>query len=225
MSEDDKILIHPKPLKHIYLPRGDTTFQDKNLLFLRNVLNKKGPMTIVEIQKEFERESRNNPDIKPKSDKSIYRYLGSLKDLGIVAQVGKRMYTENDTIKTITLFGVTANFFLIGTYNTPFHRNAKGKLLKRRKGLVEFIGEVLKHQYDGKDPDLDCLEEIMVDIIESSTEILIENFESISLDSIEKLISGQVEGDEGEYLMNLVTWLGLVIARKDLHNEVGKCFK
>ena len=223
MNYDDKVLIHPKPLKNISLPSGDTTFQDKNLLFLRNILKKKGPMTIAEIQKEFKLVSRKNDEIKEKSDKSIYRYLSSLKKLDIVTQVGKRIYTPD--LRTETLFGVTANFFLIGTYNSPFHRKATGKLLKRRRGLVEFIGEVLKHQYGGKEPDLDCLEEIVVDLTESSTEVLIENFESVSLNSIEKLISGEVEGDEGDYLMNLITWLGLVIARKDLHNDVGKCFK
>jgi len=226
-DSEDSIIVHPKPLKHIHLDRGGTVFLDKNLIFLRNILKKSGPMTLEDIQKEFTRESKINDEIKEKSDKSIYRYIGNLKKHGMVTQVGKRLKYQGEQkgLKAETLYGVTAKFFLIGTHNTPFHRNASGKLLKRRRDLTEFIGEVLKHQYEGKQPDLNCLEEIVVDLVESSTKVLVQNFEHISLDSVEKLDIGEVEGDEGDYLMDLITWLGLVIARKDLHNEVGKCFK
>ena len=223
MDYQDFTTINPKPIKHIPTPRDDNTFRDKNLLFLRNVLNKKGPLTVKEIIEEFRLESKHSSDIKEKSDKTIYRYIAELKKMDMVTQVGKRIYVDN--LKTETLFGVTAKFFLIGTHNTPFHRNASGEILKRRKGLVEFIGDVLKHQYGGKKPNLDCLENILVDLTESSTDVLIENFESLSLESIEKLISGEIQEDEGTYLMDFINWLGLVIVRKDLHDELDKCFE
>ena len=223
MDYQDFTAVEPKPIKHIKIPRGYTTFRDKNLLFLRNILNKRGPLTVKEIVEEFKKESEINKEIKEKSDKTIYRYIGILKELEMVTQVGKRIYVDN--LKTETLFGVTAKFFLIGTHNTPFHKDAPEELINRRKGLVEFIGEVLKNQYNGKKPDLNCLENILVDLTESSTEILINNFESLSLEAIERLLVEDTESeDEGTYLMDFIIWLGLVIARKNLHDEVGKCF-
>ena len=178
MDYQDFKTYEPKPIKHIDIPRDDTTFRDSNLLFLRNLLNRLGPLTIKDIVREF----KEGKEVEEKSDKTIYRYIGKLKDLGMVTQVGKRIYV--DDLKTETLFGVTAKFFLIGTHNTPFHKSATGVLLERRKGLVEFIGEVLKHQYGSKKPNLACLERIIVDLTESSTDILIRNFESLSLEAI-----------------------------------------
>ncbi len=219
MEYQDFTTAQPKPIKHIHVAADDTAFRDKNLLFLRNILNKIGPLTVKEIIEEFEKSN----DVDEKSDKTIYRYISKLKELDMVTQVGKRIYV--DDLKTETLFGVTAKFFLIGTYNTPFHKSATGALLERRRGLVEFIGEALKHQYGGKKPNLACLEKIIVDLTESSTEIMISNFESLSLETIEKLIAGEVDGEEGNYLMDFINWLGLVISRKDLHDELGECFK
>ncbi|MHA1199758.1 MAG: hypothetical protein ACTSQF_10560 [Candidatus Heimdallarchaeaceae archaeon] len=219
MEYQDFKTIEPKPIKHIYLSREDTTFQDQNLLFLRNTLNKLGPLTVKDIIKEF----KKSKDVEEKSDKTIYRYLGKLKELEMVIQVGKRIYV--DDLKTETLFGVTAKFFLIGTYNTPFHKSASGEILERREALVEFIGEVLKHQYGGKSPNLKCLEEILIDLTETSTETLIANFEQTSLEAFEKVMEVPTSGDEGTYLMDFITWLGLVISRKDLHDDLGKCFK
>lgn len=218
MEYQDFKTIEPKPIKHIYAPRDDNSFRDQNLLFLRNLLNKKGPLTVKDIVQKF----KESKEVSEKSDKTIYRYIAKLKDLGMVMQVGKRIYV--DDLKTETLFGVTAKFFLIGTYNTPFHKNVTGEVLERRKALVEFIGEVLKNQYPNKKPYLECLERVLVDLTEKSTEILIKNFESTSLEAIEKLLSLQPHIDEGTYLMDFITWIGLVISRKDLHDEVSKCF-
>ena len=219
MESQDFIKIHPKPVKHVYVPRDDTTFRDPNLLFLRNILNKSGPLTMKEIIEEFKKDK----EVEEKSDKTIYRYLKKLKELDMVVQVGKRIYV--DDLKTETLFGVTAKFFLIGTYGTPFHENAEGELLERRKVLVEFVSEVLRHQYGGRKPNLACLEKILVDLVESSTEVLINNFENTSLEAIEKLIAAPPLENEGTYLMDFINWLGLVIAKKDLHDEIDKCFK
>lgn len=219
MEYQDFKTLEPKPIKHISTPRDGTTFRDQNLLFLRNILNKLGPLTVKDIIKEF----KKSKEVEEKSDKTIYRYLLKLKDLKMVTQVGKRIYV--DDLKTETLFGVTAKFFLIGTNNTPFHNSASGELLKRRKDLTEFIGEVLKHQYGGKTPNLKCLEEILVDLTEASTETLKSNFENTSLEAIEKLMNVPVDGEEGTYLMDFINWLGLVIAKKDLHEDIGKCFK
>ncbi|MCE7743290.1 MAG: hypothetical protein GOP50_12640 [Candidatus Heimdallarchaeota archaeon] len=219
MEYQDFKTLEPKPIKHIFTPRDDTTFRDQNLLFLRNILNKLGPLTVKDIIKEF----KKSKEVEEKSDKTIYRYLGKLKDLDMVTQVGKRIYV--DDLKTETLFGVTAKFFLIGTHNTPFHNSASGELLKRREGLTEFIGEVFKHQYGGKTPNLKCLEKILIDLTETSTETLISNFENTSLEAIEKLMNVPTDGDEGTYLMDFVTWLGLVISKKDLYENLGKCFK
>ncbi len=219
MDYQDFKTYEPKPIKHVYIPRDDNSFRDQNLMFLRNVLNKQGPMTVKDIISEF----KENKEVDAKSDKTIYRYLGKLKNLEMVTQVGKRIYI--DDLKTETLFGVTAKFFLIGTHNTPFHANATVELLERRRVLAEFIGEILKNQFGGKKPVLDCLEKIMVDLTETSTQVLIDNFESASLESIEKLMASTPPGDEGTYLMDFINWLGLVISRKDLHDEIGKCFK
>ncbi len=222
MDHQDVITFKPKPIKHIFTITEDNWFSDKNLLFLRNTLNQKGPMSVKDILTEF----KESKEVDEKSDKTIYRYLGKLKDAGIVIQVGKRIFMdEENNIRTETLFGVTAKFFLIGVENSPFHDLESTEAKKARGIITEFVGHVLSNQFKSKKSNTECLEEVLIELVTDSSKVLVENFETSSIEAIEKLIASDIGPSAGNYVMDFINWLGIVLSKRDLYDKVADCFK
>ena len=71
-----KVLSDEKTLK---------TLENPNYVMMLPIL-RKGPMTVQEVTKAF-----NKMADKKRSDKSIYRYLKTLEELGVVATAGQRV--------------------------------------------------------------------------------------------------------------------------------------
>ena len=204
----------PKAIKHIPTIRNDPVFSDPNYLYLRQILNQKGPMTIANIVEEF-KANRNE-----KSIKTIYRYLGKLTDKGMIVKAGKRVYANN---KSETLYGVTAKFFLIGLETNPFTDADDEVMIRVRKTLVDFISFILKNNFDNRDFDQSCFEKKIMEWYSLANSELIKNFETASEDIINKVMTEEMTPDSGRFLMDMIFWLGLVIKRPNLVEELKDC--
>jgi DNA-binding transcriptional ArsR family regulator len=55
------------------------------------LLLRKGPMTVKDITAKFNEEAEKSGSIEPKSDKTIYRYLKVLEELGMIVAGGQRV--------------------------------------------------------------------------------------------------------------------------------------
>lgn len=206
----------PKAMKHIPTERNDPIVFDSNYLFLRRILNNKGPLTIDNILEEY-KEDKNE-----KSIKTIYRYLGKLTDKDMVTKCGKRVYENN---KSDTLYGITAKFFLIGVETNPFTDMGDENMTKIRKILVDFISNVLENNFEGKEIDVECFEKKIMEWYTISNSELIKNIETASEEAINKVMTAEMTADSGRFLMDVVFWLGLIIKRPTLIEEIRGCLK
>ena len=206
----------PKAMKHIPTARNEIILADSNHLFLRRILNNKGPLTISNILEEF-RKDKNE-----KSVKTIYRYLGKLIDKDIVTKCGKRVYENN---KSETLYGITAKFFLIGVETNPFTDIEDEDMIKLRKILVDFICDVLQNNFEGKEIDVECFEKKLMEWYVISNSELIKNIETATEEAINKVMTTEMSPDSGKFLMDVVFWLGLIIKNPTLNEEIKGCLK
>lgn len=72
---------------------------------------RKGPMTVQEITKAFNEISKKSDVIEEKSDKTIYRYLKTLEEVGVVVAAGQRVVmgktaTEKLYMRTARVFEI-----------------------------------------------------------------------------------------------------------------------
>ncbi|MHA1347959.1 MAG: hypothetical protein ACTSVO_00230 [Candidatus Heimdallarchaeaceae archaeon] len=215
-SEDSTPGYAPKAMKHIPTVRNDPIFSDSNYLFLRQVLNQKGPLTINDILEEF-RETNNE-----KSVKTIYRYLGKLTDKGMTIKCGKRVYENN---KSETLYGTTAKFFLIGIETNPFTDIEDKEMIQIRKTLVDFISYILQNNFEGKEIDVECFEKKIMEWYAIANSELIKNFETATEETINKVMTAEMTTDSGRFLMDVVFWIGLIIKNPTLIEDVRDCLK
>ncbi|GAH31585.1 unnamed protein product [marine sediment metagenome] len=206
----------PKAMKHIPTARDDPIVLDSNYLFLRRILNHKGPLTISNILDEF-RDDKNE-----KSVKTIYRYLGKLTDKDMITKCGKRVYENN---KSDTLYGITAKFFLIGVETNPFTDSEDEDMIKIRKTLVDFISIVLQNNFEGKEIDVECFEKKIMEWYAISNSELIKNIETATEEAINKVMTAEMTADSGRFLMDVVFWLGLIIKNPTLIEEIRGCLK
>ncbi|MCK5304724.1 MAG: hypothetical protein KAJ72_05705 [Candidatus Heimdallarchaeota archaeon] len=206
----------PKTMKHIPTEKDDIILVDSNYLFLRRILTNKGPLTISNILDEF-RKDKNG-----KSVKTIYRYLGKLIAKDIVTKCGKRVYENN---KSETLFGITAKFFLVGVETNPFSVIDDEEMVKNRKILVDFICNVLQNNFEGKEIDVECFENKIMEWYVISNSELIKNIETATEEAINKVMTTEMSPDSGKFLMDVVFWLGLIIKNPTLNEEIKGCLK
>ena len=66
-------------------------FKDENLAWVLKILAK-GPITITDIKEAFMKHG------KEKSEKTLYRYLGKLLKIGLIAKAGKRITSVDEGI-------------------------------------------------------------------------------------------------------------------------------
>ncbi|MEA2071488.1 MAG: hypothetical protein U9O98_09385 [Asgard group archaeon] len=180
-------------------------FQDENYMDLL-VFLRKGPMTIDEIEDAY-RLAGNE-----KSIKTIYRYLRTLEEAGLVVQAGKRIVTYENRNKSYTIYTRTAKVFL---------DNVSEILDKQMNRKIKFINILLKDLYDGQVVSEECLRDFLIKIqtkMRNNIKKLFENHSEEASKQIEDLDYHEIND-----LLNLVGWL--VISHKtDIKDEIAKCF-
>jgi predicted transcriptional regulator len=143
---------------------------------------RKGPMTVKEIEKAYNKEAEV-----AKSDKTIYRYLKELEKANLVKPAGQRVILGKTA--TETLFTRTARAFYVQMNVADFWLTDQGY------NLTEAIGRMLSPLFDGSKTDFKKLQQFFYKL---STEQMVE---------VEKLISNlepDNEGDVWELMQDLV---------------------
>ena len=140
----------------------------------------------------------------------------------MVTKCGKRVYENN---KSETLYGTTAKFFLIGVETNPFTDIEDKDMIKIRKTLVDFISNVLQNNFEGKEIDVQCFENKIIEWYTLANSELIKNFETASEEVINNVMTAEMTTDSGRFLMDVIFWIGLIIKNPTLLEDIRGCLK
>jgi hypothetical protein len=216
MTQQDVISIKPKIFKHIKTNPFDSVFRDNNYNFLRSLLRHKGPMTVKDIMLEFKKDKNE------KSDKTIYRYLTRLGEVGLTSKVGKRVIVDdNNKIRTETLYGTSAYLFLIGVESHPFHEKTPSELIHKREVIAKTVGYFLSTQLDGKKFSDEKFTKFLVKRHTEAQEALVQSIESGDEEILE-IVKG-MEYYDTSVILEAVSWLGSILSNPKLHKEILDC--
>jgi len=173
----------------------------------------KGPLTVEELEIAFEKSGNE------KSDKSIYRYLGKLKKVGLVIEAGKRIFTDQDNqIKTQTLFARVAKIIFAPV---RFYEQQEG--IERRS--LELVNEILKERMGLRgSADLKCLKSKMDIIYKRRNKTMKEFFENVDSDKILNLIQ-DFEIHELYPILDFTGWILLFEQHPEFFKDLVECYR
>ena len=176
---------------------------------------RKGPMTVQEITKAFNKMADNSDSIERRSDKSIYRYLKDLEEVGVVATAGQRVIMGKTASEK--LYMRTARVFELRYKYINWMGEEGNEWAERFGTLVSHMLEV------DQVPSVKCIQEFF------------EKWNKARLSTIEKLAS-IVPDDEMETITTCdlreltetfarVYIFSTLINQPDLLDQLRRCFK
>ncbi|MHA2405569.1 MAG: hypothetical protein ACXACH_02305 [Candidatus Hermodarchaeia archaeon] len=110
------------------------------------------PMTVRDLEQAFKDRAAKYGGIEPKSAKSIYRYLKTLEEAGLVVPAGQRVVPGK--MVNETLFARTGQIFLLFNLKPEWWLTAHGKKIAKR------IGKLLAFSFDAKPPPVKALQDL-----------------------------------------------------------------
>ncbi|OLS27040.1 MAG: hypothetical protein HeimC3_05070 [Candidatus Heimdallarchaeota archaeon LC_3] len=212
----DSIIKHPEFIKVIKDEKRVKLLQDETHHKLVGYL-RKGPMTIESLFEAFKRDENE------KSKKSIYRYLKTLKDAGLVEQVGTRTSeSESGDISVENLFGRKAKIFYFFFDESNMMKD--GEQNKKEKKKMDRIGAILEILLKPKYPGL--TKEKIEGILETIGCWQKDELEELSTnDKISEELVNYLEGldwKEINYIMDTYKMFTIFPRLKELDNELSK---
>ena len=124
------------------------------------------PMTVRDLEQAFKDQAKKYGGIEPKSDKSIYRYLKTLQEAGLVVPAGQRVVPGK--MVNETLFARTGQIFLLFNLKPEWWLTADGKKIAKR------IGKLLAFTFDAKPPPVKALQKLFMEY-EAKRQSVLEN--------------------------------------------------
>lgn len=188
----------------------DLLYSDANLGYITKFL-RVGPRTVKELEKDFTKKG-----IK-KSDKSIYRYLKNLIEVGMVAKAGKRITSKGaGELQSETIYIRTAKIFLT--------ENLKKKLGSLEGKDVELFYDTIYSLLAGKFKEKIKTEkgvDNLITTLESKKSKLVHDIlGSANEETMEKI--AKLDWGLLDYLMEYIGWLALSI-EFDVVKEIDDC--
>ena len=210
----DVITYEPVGLKIIDDEKGLQVLKDPNLFPIVAILRQK-PMTVKEIEIAYSEEAKKYDTHEPKSDKTIYRYLKTLEEAGLVRPAGQRVVIGKTA--TETLFSRTAHIFLTTV--------EKSKWWESKEGLefVKKIGNPVAYNIGDFEPDIPCLVKFMARL-DDAKERELANLASAK----DKRLISQLSGKDWHHITKLMYYIGLfsVFLKEPKYVEdLRHCFK
>jgi len=185
-------------------------FHDKDYGILLKFL-RSGPKTIKEIESAYLEEGNE------KSDKTIYRYIKTLDELGLIVEAGKRIYTdENNKNKTVTLYMRTAKVFLdraIEMTSEKLQDEKMSRIFKAYKILLDNLEE-------DKNFTIDCLKDIY-DLVYNEGQDYASQIIEKAGDEVFELLEDLDFSGVNDFLLSL-SWL-IMIYKKDFNKKLDDC--
>ncbi len=183
--------------------------QDKNHYPIVRILSK-GPLTVRELQAEYETLTGIE-----KSDKTIYRYIKNLVDVGLLTNCGQ-LFIPGKTA-TENLFSRTAHFF--------YMRSFKDKIIESEHGekIIETIGNMLLQLLpEKKNYSSDCIKSLILNLSKSNEIHLERSIESKEDQLISDLSNFNL--DEIEFIFKQVVLISSLVSSSEIINSINKCF-
>jgi len=185
-------------------------FSDENLSYIIKFL-RSGPRTVKELEKDFTKKGVK------KSDKSIYRYLKNLIEVGMVAKAGKKITSKGaGELQSETIYIRTARMFLT--------ENLRKKMNSLDEKAVELFYDTIFSLLAGKFKDKmksDKGVDKLINTLETKKFELVNdvlgNADEETLGKVNKLDWGLLD-----YLMEYIGWLALSI-EFDVGKEIEDC--
>lgn len=197
------ITYHPKFIKIIEDDKILEILKDENHYPILKIL-KKQPMTVKELEIEYEKVTG-----KKKSDKTIYRYLKNLEDVGLVMGAGQ-LVTPGKTA-TETIYSRTAMGFYIRDRMKNIREGEMGQ--KIVKAITALLNHILGTNYD--ENEIDNMLKHIDKSHDEMMEKLSDDIENNALESIENLDLREINT-----ILEFTTMIGVLIKNKDLINEL-----
>jgi len=190
--------------------QAETLHGDDNLYYIIKFL-RVGPRTVKELEDDF-----NKKGIK-KSDKSIYRYLKTLIEVGLVAKAGKRITSKGaGELISETIYIRTAKIFLTANLKKKIN-SLEGKDVEL---FYDTVYSLLANKFKDKiktDKGVDRL----IDTLESKKYKLVnEIFGNATEETMEKI--SNLDWGLIEYLIEIIGWLALSL-EYDIVKEIDDC--
>jgi hypothetical protein len=209
MSQD-VVTFNQQTIIELTEKQAEVLHGDENLYYIIKFL-RPGPRTVKELENDF-----THKGIK-KSDKSIYRYLKSLIELGLVAKAGKRITSKDaGELHSETIYIRTAKIFLTTNLNK--------KLDSLESKEVELFHDTIYSLLKGKFKENIKSDEgvgKLVDSLETKRFNLIRDiFGNANEETMEKIAS--LDWGLIDYLVDIIGWLALSI-EFDVVKEIEEC--
>ncbi|MHA1155636.1 MAG: hypothetical protein ACTSQK_05965 [Candidatus Heimdallarchaeota archaeon] len=207
MRVQDVITYNQVVTKRIKDKEVSKYFYDKDygllLTFLRT-----GPKTIKEIEEAYAAEGNE------KSDKTLYRYIKTLGEVGLAVEAGKRIFTDKENRnKSVSIFMRTAMVFFDDTNVDQATTKAnKKKIFQAYKLLLDQVDE-------NKTFTKECIETIMEKLIKAE-ELAIEFIQN-SDEKVFDLLKGQDFTEINAFIQN-ISWL-IMIYNSEIKETLKSC--
>ncbi len=188
--------------------------EDPNYELIMSILRKR-PMTVKGIATAFNEKAKKSSNIEPKSEKTIYRYLKDLEELGIIIAAGQRV-----------TIGKTATEKL-------YMRTAR--MYERRYKYIDWTGEegnewayrfgaLIRNMLNTeKEPSPKCIQEFFKKWTTAKKGEL-EKMATMAPDDVVEIITG-CDLRELSEIAGRVYIFGTLMNQPDLLEQLQRCFK
>ena len=207
MSYQD--IIEEKQESVITLEHEDKVKRLQNPLYLPIIkILREGYRTFKEIKEEYTKYASTVPP-----DKTLYRHLNSLKEFGLIFEIGKRVYKGKSM--TEKLFARTAKFFYTAS-------KAKGKeYTDKIKKQSILLSKLLVLTREVKEDSAVCIEEFLTNLHTQDLEVIDELFTKYPDEVAE--IAGNLPHDELQAVVEEYVRINTILNFPGIRDELKKC--
>jgi len=211
---EDMIRFEPKPLLLVTNDEANKLLWDFSNNAIVSIL-RQGPMTLREIDKEYNEMASKNELIDPKSDTTLYRYIKTLEGAGLVTQAGRRVHYEKNA--TEILYSRTARVFQNQALHTSYWESERGRRFYDR--LYAAISNI----YEGHQADKECLRNYILKFERAKEREFEEILPKLDEDALDSITSG--DWWEIEQTLRYSSLFGLLLNKPEFIDGLRKCFK
>ncbi|NHJ85641.1 MAG: hypothetical protein FK734_09280 [Asgard group archaeon] len=211
MKSQDVITYNQLFLKNVTDVNVAKYFYDENYLTILKLL-RNGPATIDDMDEAY-KQSNN-----PKSNKTLYRYIKTLEEDGLIVEAGKRIITDdNNKNRSVTIYMRTAKVFMDFTHLTD------SKIISdTRNKQYNTMKLILEKAIEDKEIIIEKFSKFIVNIYSKGLNQLEEITEKHKINLLELL--GDCEFFEISNFIDDIVWLILLVS-SDIKSDLLDCFE
>lgn len=213
-EHQDVLTYEPVLIKFLRDEEAVKMLKDANYYPIIKIL-RKGPMTVRELEKAYGKEAAKSESCKPKSEKTIYRYLKALEKADIVVPAGQRVVMGKTA--TETLFSRTARVFDFHGKEPAWWKSEKGEQSAR------WISILLGRFYNNRELSIECIQNFIIQF-ETAKEV---EFKKLLATADEEILEHITAGEwyEMKETLYYIEHLNLLLGQPDLLERLRSCFK